>query len=378
MFNFNSRQLPLGLDISDISLKLMQFDRQQEKYVPEAYADVAIPLGALAGDKIADPKALVKAIRQAILSPTYGKVTTSYVVASIPETKSFIRVIQMQAVSETEAIEAIPWEAEAYIPLPVSQVYLDWVILDSSARSLNPQAEAAPGSPGESKAKMTVLITATPKDYVDAYVAVLKEAGLHPLALEAESQATARSLISRKDEAVLIADIDTVRTSLIISENGTLQFTSSLPTAGNVFTESISKALTVDLAEAEKVKREVGIGKEAKDARIKKALNPVLNNLVGEIKNTIRFYEEHAGEKGRISRLLLSGGSSKLKHLPSFLHDRLMHEQDQYPLRSLPGIKVELGNPWLNVLQKGQVPPISREDSLSYATAIGLALREEA
>ena len=29
------------------------------------------------------------------------------------------------------------------------------------------------------------------------------------------------------------------------------------------------------------------------------------------------------------------------------------------------------------VLKKRQVPPLSREDSLSYATAIGLALREE-
>ena len=36
-----------------------------------------------------------------------------------------------------------------------------------------------------------------------------------------------------------------------------------------------------------------------------------------------------------------------------------------------------VGNPWTMVLGSGQVAPISREDSLSYATAIGLAMRTE-
>ena len=63
-------------------------------------------------------------------------------------------------------------------------------------------------------------------------------------------------------------------------------------------------------------RREIGHG-----ALAEKALLPVLNSLVDEIKNTVHFHEEHAASK--ITRLLLAGGSSKLLHLPSFLQEKL-------------------------------------------------------
>ncbi len=368
---FRERQLPLGLDLSDISLKLMQFRERGGKYLVQAYADAPIQKDVLAGEKIKDPGMLIKTIRQAIAAPQFGKVTTDEVVASIPETKSFVRVIQIPKMSEAEAAEAVPWEAEAYIPLPMSQVYLDWVLLAPAASALDSGGES-------STEKLTVLITAAPKDYVDDLVAILKKAGLRPLALEVESQATARSLVSRPEEAVLIADINTVRTSLIIYDRGALQFTSSLPIAGNSFTESLVQGLDLDFAHAEQLKREVGIDEDSQRGAVKKSLVPVLNNLLEEIKNTIRFYEEHSRGSEKISRLLLTGGSSKLRHLPSFLHEKLTRQvAEEHPLRSLPGLKVELGNPWVNALRKGQTPALSREDSLSYTTAIGLALREQ-
>ncbi len=365
MLNFTKRQiLPLGLDISDISLKMVQFSRVGKRLDVMAYSDNAIPKDVVSSDAVKDPKVLARVIKEAISKPKFGEVDLAapQVVASVPETKTFVRVIQMPVMSEEEAREAVPWEAEAYIPIPIGQVYLDWVILE--------------GPPVDGK--MTVLITASPKDYIDALADVLKQAGLKPFALEVESQATARSLVARgDDETVLIVDIDTARTSFIIYEHGTLKFTSSFPVAGNAFTESIAKGLDINFDDAEKLKRQVGIADTPKYASLRKALASVLNNLVEEIKTTIRFHEEHSSESVKVTRLLLAGGSSKLKHLPSFLHDKLAHSPPQdHSLRSLPGLKVELGNPWVNVLQKGQPPRLSREESLSYSTAIGLALRE--
>lgn len=328
----------------------------------QAYSTIDIPKDVLAGDTVKDPKILVRIIRQVIGKPKYGKITTDMVIASIPETKSFVRVISMPTMTEEEAAEAIPWEAEAYIPMPISQVYLDWLILGPSLTE---------------KDKMKVLITAAPRDYVDDYTNILKEAGLKPLALEVESQATARSLAPKASETVMIVDIDTVRTSLIIYERDTLQFTSSIPIAGNVFTESIAKALTISFVEAEKVKREYGLDESYNKGVIRRALAPALSNLVTEIQNTIRFYEEHAASPtDKINRLLLAGGSSKLKHLPSYLQEKFLKVAAESTLRSLPQFAVELGNPWIRVIQAGQTPPLSREDSLGYATAIGLALRE--
>lgn len=360
-----------GLDISDISLKLVELQRKALGFEVQAYSDMSIPKEVMSGDKINKPAALIESVKQIVSSPKFGRVLTPNVVVSLPETKCFVRVIQMPVVSEKEAHEAVPWEAEAYIPLPISQVYLDWLILDPSPKTADEN-------------KMTVLITAAPKDYIDDLVGILKEAGLEPVALEAESQATARSVVSKNaNETVLIADINTIRTSLIIYDRGVLQFTSSLPVAGNMMTDSVAKTLGTSFDEAEKLKRQVGVGEESAGmdpktvGKVRKAILPIVDNLVEEMKNTIRFYEEHSIEGSRIGKLWLVGGSSKLKHLPSFLHEKFTHVAVlDHPLRSLPGIKVELGNPWINVLAKGQTPPMSRENSLSFATAIGLAMRE--
>ena len=366
MFKLFSREKKaLGLDISDVSLKFVEFSGSLGSQKIQAYTDELLPANVVVADEIKNSKDLIAAIKKALAHPQFGKVTTPYVIASIPETKCFVRVIQMQAVSEEEAVEAVPWEAEAYIPIPIGQVYLDWEILKGGG-------PAAPGG----ASKMTVLITAAPRDYVDDFTRVLKEAGLIPLALEVEAQATARSLVANSAETVLILDINTLRASLIIFEDGTLQFTSSLPIAGEVFTETIARSLGLSSLEAEKLKRENGLLENKDEGKVRASLVPILNNLVMEIKNTIRFYEEHAESGKKISRILLSGSSGKLKGLDAFLQTALTGSgQDEHPLRSLNGLKVELGNPWEKII-KGS-PPISREDSLSYSTAIGLAMRKD-
>jgi hypothetical protein len=47
-------------------------------------------------------------------------------------------------------------------------------------------------------------------------------------------------------------------------------------------------------------------------------------------------------------------------------------------LASSLNTKVEIGNPWVNILKEEikEVPDISFENSLGYTTALGLALKE--
>jgi len=288
---FRQSALPIGLDISDISLRLVQFTVSKTgKREVQAYVDKVIPKEAIIGDQIKNPRVLVSTIRAAIKNPQFGKFVGNEVVASIPETKSFVRVIEMPQMSETETKEAIKWEAEQYVPLPIGQVYLDWVALEKYD--------------GGNEGRMKVLLIASPRDYVDDLTSYIKEAGLQPVALEVESQATARSLIGRNEHEItsLLLDINALRSSFIVYDQGSLQFTSSIPIAGHSFTESITKVLNIPFDKAEAVKRKVGLEKEAESGMVRKALLPVLSNLVAEIRNTLKFYEEHEGEKSTIKR----------------------------------------------------------------------------
>ena len=346
-----------GLDVSSGSFKLMQLGQSGSDVSVKAYGEVILNKGVMQNDDIADAKTFTAILKQALDKPQYGRVDSNYVVASLPESKSFVRVIQIPHMSESEAENAVPFEAESFIPMPLDQVYLDWQIIGEA-----PGAQRL-GSPQEPD-KMNILIIATPKVFVDKYLDILDKAGLKPAALEVESQSCHRALISPgSSETSLLVDMESFRSSMIMVEGGALQFTSTIPIAGSAFTESIARALGVSSAKAEDIKRKVGIANTNEYPNIKTSLLPVLNNLSSEIKNILKFHNEHSSRQ--VEKVILLGGSSKLANITEFLAPQL---QDA-------GISaVELANPWQN-LPGLKNPPLSLFDSLSYVTAIGLAER---
>lgn len=356
MFNiFPDKKIrAFGLDISDASIKTMQLAPTKEGFEPLAFSEIAIPSTLIMNHMIAKPEKLAESIKRAV--DMARKIDTKYVVANVPEAKSFVRMLKIPVMSEAEIEGAIPWELEQDIPVPVDQVYLDWQLIGKDAQSMN------------------VLVTATPKDYVDSLVDTLKLAGLKPVAFELESQATARALVSGDDAnaAVLILDMSVMQTSfIIVINNGVLEYTSSIPFAGNAFTESIARSLGVSSGEAEKIKREVGLLDENKKESVRQAILPILDNIIDEIKNVSKFYEEHDTSKKKISRIYLCGGTAKLAGLADYISVRLNLGAENGEAR------VALGNPWTNLgnFRPGKDYAISSEQSLEYATAIGLALR---
>jgi type IV pilus assembly protein PilM len=278
--------------------------------------------------------------------PQYGNFSTRHIVANVPETKSFVRVIQIPRMSDADAENAIPFEAENFIPLPIDQVYLDWQKL------------------GEAEDKMNILIIASPKEYIDSYLGIFDKAGLTSMALEVESQSCARSFIAEESkDNVLIVDISASRTNLIMVENGHLQFSSTIPIAGNNFTESIAKGLGISNLKAEVVKVKVGIANTAEYPNIKILLLPVLNNLIAEIKNILQFQSQHSSNK--VSKILLAGGGAKLSNIAEFMAPEFAVN---------PGAEIELANPWIH-FKNLQNPPLSPYESLEFGTVIGLARR---
>ena len=346
MFNFFSKhENAFGLDLTGSSFKLFQLKKEGKQVKVLGYSDVSLPKGLIINDAIADAKTFTYLLRQALSRPQYGKLEGTQVIASLPESKSFVRVIQIPLMSEAEIETAVPVEAESFIPLPIDQVYLDWQKL------------------AVKEGKQEILIIASPKEFVDKYLQILEGAGLKVLAFEVESQSCHRSLIGFNAKSTsLILDLDSFRASLIMVEDGNLQFTSSIPIAGSSFTEAIARSLGVSSQKAEIIKRKVGIANTAEYPNIKTALLPVINNLTAEIKNIIKFHTEHSPNK--VEKIILAGGSAKLKNLAESL--------DQ--VFKADGISVEIGNPWLN-LPEIKSPPFDLYDSLSYTTALGLAMR---
>lgn len=344
---FDKKQPFFGLHLNGTALKFIQFQPAAGgKQEIVGFSNVPLPANLISNEDVIDHKGLVRLLEQNLLHPQYGKITTNRVVFSIPESKSFVRVIRMSTMTDHELANAVLFEAEAYIPLPMDQVYFDWQVLRHDLGG------------------MDVLLIASPKEFVDKYIAVLEDAHLKIVAIEVESQSVVRVLAPSESPAnVLIADLDAYKTALVMVIRGSLQFTSSIPIAGNVFTDKIAQGLGISQAKAETVKREVGVANTKAYPKLETYLLPAVNDLGAEIRNILKFHYEHSKEK--VTDLLLSGGTAKLKHMDEFL---------ALELSDIPEFKVSVIDPWQNIpLANPSV--LNSYEALSFTNAIGLALR---
>ncbi len=345
-----------GLDISDESFKFAQLEKKRRGLALAAFGASSLPKGFIAEGEIKNEDEVARALAAALAHPQQGSISTHHVVCSLPEEHSFTRIIQLPRMKGDEMKEAVKWEIEQNIPMHINDVYYDWQLVDAGDARVPHQ---------------DVLISAVPKKLVDGYIAVLKKCDLVIKSLEVESVAVSRALVKglRTEGPVLLVDLGATRTSFIIFSGTALQFTSSIPLAGNKMIEAISSGLGVDAQEAKKLFFDAGLDRNQDGGRAFKALEPLAKDLGEQIRNYISFYEGHSLHEHRntgsvaVEKVLLCGGVSNLTGLNVYLSVAL-------------GISVEVGNPWENILTAPlkEVPGLPYRRSLGYTTALGLAL----
>ena len=255
-----------------------------------------------------------------------------------------------------EAAEAIKWEIEANVPLSLPEIYYDWRIIEQNAGHQD---------------HLDVLVGVLPKKTIDPYLSVLKKAGLKPFIFEIESLATARALVPGGccQQPIMLIDLGAKKTSLAVFSGQAVYFTASLPISNEAIVATLSQKLNIDLARAKQIKFELGLDHKNPSGQVALALAPLLNDLTEKIKDYISYYQEHlptaAGTQNNfVEKVMLCGGGANFSGLPEFLSEKL----------ALP---VSVGNPWVNIFKEAspKIAELSPGEALSFATAIGLALR---
>lgn len=349
MINFLSlKPTAFGLDISDLSLKTVQLKKYGRFFGLASFGELRMKPGVIEQGEIKNEKVLSENLKKAVKDVCGEKIRDKHVVISLPEEKAFLQVIQLPLMKEEEVQKAVRFEAENYIPLPIDKVYLDSQII----------------SPDTKNKKLNVLIAAVPKAIVDSYVSALKGAGLEPIALEIESMSISRALVGEGSgsQALVLVDLGENRTSFSIFFDQSLKFTTTSQVSSKNFTEIIANASGVDFKEAETLKIKYGIDNTKLGKKNMKALESALSDLAGLSDKYINYCQTQYEQK--TVKVLLCGGGANLKGLVGFLNQKL-------------GVRVELGDPWANITANRAKTEklLSKEESLRYAAAIGLALR---
>lgn len=339
----------IGLDIGYDTLKIVQLNRRANPPKLMAYNAAAIPPKAMTAKDIDHSHEIADIISKTMAQANLHRIRGKYTVSGLPESRVFTKIIDIPIMSEAEMGHAIPHEASRHIPLPLSDIYLDYQPLNLR------------NSQGES-----VLIVAAPKVLVDKYLKILKLAGLELIALETKPIAAGRALIHPQEtNPSLIIDIGAEATGISVFDQGTIKFTYTIPHGGHTFTKAIANYLSKDFNQAEKIKRQCGISSKCKYGDTIKALKPILGDILEEIGNAINFYEKRAKPARQIDKIRICGGGANTKGLPDYIYNNLAN-----------GIKVVIGNPFTNLNQRSvrRFPP---QEVLRFTTAVGLALREK-
>lgn len=335
----------LGLDISDRSIKLVRLSPDRHTLLARCWQDV--PAGMIERGIIHHEEAVREVVRRTFAECRVPLPARDPVVASIPETQSFLRVVEIPVMGADEVSEAIQWEVGQHIPFGVENVYFDW----------RPVAGGHAAATGRTE----VLVGAAQKQVVDPLWRVLSSLGQDVAALELESQAIARALLSpelRLKKGMLIVDVGGSATNVIIHDHGAIRFTATLGKGSfNLFTA---------LTQEERAEMTGPPAERPADhrAQIAQKLLPGLEELAIETQGLVEFYNSIDAQH-EVREIIMTGGGADLPGI------------EQAYLKYFDNVHVQRGNPWVNILTPGRSaqPPLDQHESVYYGTALGLALR---
>ncbi|MDA3840172.1 MAG: type IV pilus assembly protein PilM [Patescibacteria group bacterium] len=368
---------PIGLDISDYSLKLIQLNKNGRDTINiQAISRVELEKGIIEGGVIINRIKVIEAIKTLLEKPLRGKVSSRDVVACLPETKTYLKLIEIEK-SPNEISQVIESEIEKHIPLSVDDIYYDWQIIQST-REVD-----------------KVLIGACPKKIANQYIDVLKEAKLSIVGFEVEAVAISRALLKEESPKIkkgqlkdnyLIIDIGKKRTSMVVYSKNSPIFTLSLPLSGELITSHIAKSLEIDENQAEKAKIICGLDKTKAKGIIRNILSDTIDNIIEKIDESIDYFNHHFPNKGDIDNILICGGGSSIKNIDTYIEEATSIKTTKGDsLINFNNSNKNIENAFVEILkinsdftgnsEDSKTMTITQDNRLTYTTAIGLALR---
>ncbi|MBW3568721.1 type IV pilus assembly protein PilM [Candidatus Parcubacteria bacterium] len=333
-----------GLDIGFNTIKVMQLEEHSRQYRVIGYGIGGFKSEAIKDGVIVDYEHLAQAILNLFKNNIVGEITTKRVAVSIPATRTFPHAISLPVLSGKALDEAVMLESEQTIPLPMSDLYIDYETIGKTADSIEIQT------------------VAVPRKIVDSYLDLMKIIGLEPVVFDSSIKAAGR-LFNRQEEnsdipAVLI-DFGSVSADIAIQDKTSI-ITGTIPAGSDIFTDLLAKGLKISREEALVIKTKYGIGKSKKQAEIIDLLKPELEQIVREVRRVIRYYEERSTTGNKVGQIITMGGGANLPGLSGYLTDLL-----RLPVRT--------SEPWQDFKLKKLKAPSQNEKTV-FVTVSGLCM----
>ncbi|UCF78890.1 MAG: type IV pilus assembly protein PilM [Candidatus Eiseniibacteriota bacterium] len=335
----------LGLDIGSSSVKIVELEETPQGPALTNYGVGDLLPEAIVDGEIMDRQSVVDSIRNLIESTG---IKDKRVVTAVSGRAVIVKKILMDRLGEDDAREAVQWEAEQHVPYDVSDVVLDFQILKTD---VGPK-------------QMQVLLVAAKKEMINVHADLVKEAGLVPELIDVDAFAVQNAMEANYDftpeDVVTFINIGGERTNVSIVKDGAPHFTKDLALGGNTVAEALQREHALSHDEAVKVLR----GEVEDTYDIPQFVQVACDDLVITLDRALAYLQTSSEAEG-LTRILLSGGGSRMRGVKELLAERF-------------NVPTDIANPLLRVTYEPALFEGSDASAVAptLAVAIGLALRK--
>jgi len=345
MFGTAKQKPIVGLDIGSSSIKSVEL-----KSTKQGYELVSFGLEPLAQDTVVDGAIMDAPLVAGAIGTIFDRqeIKTRAVATAVSGHSVIVKRVNLPVMSDEELYDRIQSEASQHIPFDISDVNLDYQLLDSA------------------ESQMDVLLVAVKKDKILNHTNVLAQAGKTPTVVDIDAFALQNCYEVNYDpdpsQTVALLNIGASVMNINIVRGGAPLFTRDVSVGGNQYTDALQKELDLSYEDAERLKKGeavAGVNEEHRGT----ILRSVSDILILEIQKTFDFFRATASGEN-IQRIYLAGGTARVPGLVDLLREEFaLPVEELYPFRKI------VINPGRH--NEDQV----RELAPRLAIAVGLALR---
>src|SRR3989338_3824025 len=332
----------LGIDIGTSYAKIVESDLQKDTFTVTNAACVQLPQSAILSDASLDRDELSKKLKQIIRD---AGIKQNNAVVSLHESLVFTRILEMPPLSDKELVQALRWEAERYIPLPLDEVNMDFTVMEKE----------------NDHKKMSVAIVASPLRLIERYVELFRNANIHIDALENESFSYLR-LYKDASHSRMIVDFCDMKTGIYVLRKQALVLARTISTGGSALTKAIIAEINVPTEKAVGYKQTYGLDPNQLDGRMIGVLSPLLNMITTELAQSITYFKE-LYPNDVLHEVLLTGGGALMPQVAPYVQNKLQ-------------VQTGIANPWYAATLPQAVRDRYGKLAQLFSVATGLTLRE--
>jgi len=378
------KQLPIGLDIGNNSIKMIQLAVSGGHISVVAAKKVRIE-GDMGDDNESRRKFLVSMLKKMVSD---GGFHGSEVVSCLANDELKITSLRLAEEKGSAIEESLRQEVSQRFGLDAEEDSVRYMVAGDVRQG--------------DETKNELIVFAASGDSIREHISFLEEAGLRPVGIDALPCALFRSFersLQReedKDRTAVFVDLGCKYTTVVFGRGREITFVKQIPIGGSSFDEEIASKLGVSVSEAgmlrgrlrmensgtigverasesgggeevgdsDAVNREGEVALDSSTRRVMvDAINGIAENLVREISLCFRYYTVTFRGK-RVERAYLSGGEAYEQILVNALHRQLAVKIEMaQPLRGFAMVHVNLDS--------------DRRGSLAeWAVAVGLSLKD--